>query len=131
MNGFKWDKTISSTIIALKQFRKGYDRFGIILFDNKRKMIPYGDARGCILANDTSVNDAIHMLQNEKPGGSTNVNKALLKAIKLIKIDILLLNNDTNIQYNYFMNQIIFITDGEPNNGERDSISIIYIVKTA
>eukprot|EP01084_Bolivina_argentea_P046617 85840_1 len=131
MNGFKWDKTISSTIMAIKQLQKGFDRFGIILFDNNIEILPYKDMRGCILTSDKTVNDSINILKSKTASGSTNINAALLKAIELIKIDVLLLNNDINYKYNFFMNQICLITDGEPNNGEIDVTKIVTNVKTA
>ena len=63
-------------------------------------------------------------LQNKQSGGSTDINSTLIKAIELIKMDISALNDD-----NFFINQIIFLTDGEPNAGIRDTKQTIANVK--
>jgi len=34
MGGGKWRRSASATINGLKQLRKGFDRFNVILFDN-------------------------------------------------------------------------------------------------
>eukprot|EP01084_Bolivina_argentea_P259500 437852_1 len=118
MGGHKWIKTISSSILAIKQLRIGYDRFGIILFNHDIKMLSCKD--GCTLANDQSINDCVKALKDECADGGTDINSALYWAIELIKTDIVILNkliNNKNIDYNFFINQIIFITDGEPQNG--------------
>eukprot|EP01084_Bolivina_argentea_P046619 85846_1 len=130
MNGFKWDKTISSTIMAIKQLQKGFDRFGIILFDDSIELLPYKDIRGCMLADSKSINDSIKALKSANVDGATNINHALLKAIELIKIDILLSNNDSDIKH-FFKNQIIFTTDGETNRGETNIAKIVTNVKNA
>eukprot|EP01084_Bolivina_argentea_P224391 379457_1 len=131
MGGLKWLKTLSSTILAIKQLRNGYDRFGIILFNHQIKMLCSKHIRGCTLVNDQNKNDCIKVLENENVSGRTNINQSLLKAIEMIKIDILLLNNDENVEYNFFKNQIIFITDGEANTDETNTNKILINIKNA
>ena len=122
MSGIKWDKTILSTINALKLLRINYDRFGIIFFNNNNNGL-------LITANNKNILNLIQCIKNQKPQNCTSVNDWLLESIKIIKNDIESLNNDKNIEYNYYMNQIIFITDGEPNKGEIDTKQIILNVK--
>ena len=134
MSGSKWNKTISATINALKQLRVNYDRFCIILFDHNIDLVPNDEM---VLADNKNISQTIQYLENKNVGGSTDINKALLSAIKLIKCDIKKLNNNNNKtnndkddeNYNFFMNQIIFITDGEPNNGVKDTKEIILNIK--
>eukprot|EP01084_Bolivina_argentea_P026000 48339_1 len=109
MKGAKWKKTIASTITAIKQLKKGYDRFAIILFDKYIQVLPYKNITQCIIADDKTISDSISMLQHAEIKGGTNINTALLKAIELIKKDISLCNNDTDYKYNFFMNSIVFV----------------------
>eukprot|EP01084_Bolivina_argentea_P121279 214921_1 len=131
MGGSKWDKTISSIKITIKKLRNGYDRFRVVLFSDDINVLSYKNARGCILADNNSKLIMIKALQNTNVGGNTNITAALLKAVELIKIDILLLNNENNYKYNYFMSQIIFITDGKANRGECDTHKIITHIQNA
>eukprot|EP01084_Bolivina_argentea_P041347 76281_1 len=115
MAGSKWNKTMSSTMIALQQLRILYDRYNIIFFNDKIKIL----SEKIMIANEENINESIHYLQNENAGGSTNIYDALSKAINLIKNDIISLNISS-----FYMNQIIFITDGEANAGITDTKQI-------
>eukprot|EP01083_Nonionella_stella_P234298 824826_1 len=121
MSGLKWINTISATVMGLKQLRVGYDRFGVILFDHDVEVLL---DKEMVLAQDDTVSHAIDVLQKKRIGGNTNINKALLKSIEMMK-------SDTTCEDELFLNHIIFITDGEPNRGEQDTKKIIMNVKKA
>ena len=108
MSGIKWKNTILSTITTLKQLRINYDRYCITFFDHNITL----ETNSLILTNNKSISNSIKYLKSKSIGGATNVNDSLLKGTKLIKDDIKLLNqtnNNDNDNYNFYMNQIIFI----------------------
>lgn len=130
MASSKWNKTIDSTIITLKQLRVSYDRYCILFFNDSIDLC----SKFLLLANNENIFQSIEYLKSMQPLGSTNINDALIKAINLINNDIDLLNNhknnyNTNNLDNFYMNQIIFITDGQPNHGISDCKQIILNVK--
>eukprot|EP01084_Bolivina_argentea_P304116 525150_1 len=127
MSGSKWDKTISSTNATLKQLRVGYDRFCVILCGNQLNFVPKNTIQ---IATDLNAKSSIEYLQKQTASGCELINDALLKGIELIKNDIKKLNKDMN-DNNYFMNQIIFITDGNPTIGETNTDKITLNVKAA
>ena len=112
MSGGKWDRTITATISALEQLRTGYDKFGIILFNNNYTIFPSQQEQDELLysTNDENVNIAIEYIKIQEAGGGTEINRPLSKAIDIIKDDM---DNENNGLY---MNQIIFITDGKAHN---------------
>ena len=58
-------------------------------------------------------------------GGGTNIDKPLKTAVNMIKDDIeLLLQTDNDKQNNFFVNQIIFMTDGEVSNTKEILVNI-------
>eukprot|EP01084_Bolivina_argentea_P038752 71652_1 len=116
---------MSATITALKQLRISYDRYCIILFNDK--IIMSSDLM--ILANDKNILESISYLENINVCGRTNINDGLLTAINTIKNDIKLLIDKNEI--NFYMNQLIIVTDGEPNVGENDTNKIILNVQNA
>eukprot|EP01084_Bolivina_argentea_P001891 3504_1 len=124
MSGTKWIKTKAATIVALKQLRVNYDRGGIIFFDDYvERALP-----NLIPATEEKINEAINYVMDQEVGGSTNINSALLDAIKYIKDDIKLINKN-KYDTNFYMNQIIFLTDGEANRGVTDTTQIILNIK--
>eukprot|EP01084_Bolivina_argentea_P269188 457429_1 len=62
--------------------------------------------------------------------GCELLNDGLLEGIKAIKMDILKLNN-ASMEYNFYVNQIVFISDGQPTIGETNVDKIILNVKNA
>eukprot|EP01084_Bolivina_argentea_P274353 467609_1 len=128
MSGIKWDKTISATITALKQLRCGYDRYCVILCGNE--LILYPKQQITISDND-NVEKCIKILEKQRAKGCELINDALLKGIQLIKDDIKLLNVSKDIKYNYYQNQVILLTDGEPTIGETNTDKIVENVKNA
>eukprot|EP01083_Nonionella_stella_P241574 843485_1 len=125
MSGGKWTSAISATITAIKQLRKGYDRYCILFFSRDVTCVPI-DA--IVLATESNINQTIAILQGLSASGGTDINTPLLQAIECIKEDI---KSSPNDSYNFYMNQILLITDGEPNAGESDPHQIISNVKDA
>eukprot|EP01083_Nonionella_stella_P274790 932960_1 len=123
MHGPKWTKTISSTVQALNQLRPNHDRYSIIFFDQNMKQYTRNTM---VLATQENIANAISFVQKETLGGATDINTPLLHGIELIKNDIRVLNGQ-----NFYMNQIILITDGEPNNGVTNTSKILINVAKA
>eukprot|EP01083_Nonionella_stella_P141371 435412_1 len=121
MAGGKWNRTIVGTTTALRQLRVAHDRYGMVLFNNALQK------QEIVMATETNINQSIHVLQLAYAQGATNINDALLCAIRFIQSDISLCSKDAN----FYINQIIFLTDGEPNSGVSNTKQIISNVKTA
>eukprot|EP01083_Nonionella_stella_P295298 1003634_1 len=117
MSGGKWTSAISAAITALKQLRKGYDRYCILFFSSDVTCVPVS---AIVLATEDNISQTISILQGLFTLGCTNVNTPLLQAIDFIKKDIKSFQNASKDVYNFYMNQILLITDGEPNAGESD-----------
>eukprot|EP01083_Nonionella_stella_P173618 599454_1 len=128
MSGGKWTKTISATITAIKQLRKGYDRYCVLFFNRNVTCVPMDDI---VLATEDNISKTITILQGTSASGGTNINASLLEAIERIKEDIKSCQDTAKDGYNFYINQILLITDGEPNSGERDPHKIISNVKNA
>ena len=69
-------------------------------------------------ANSTNIQSALTYISGITAGGGTNINEALLTALKGFTND-----SETNI--------IIFLTDGQPTVGETDNVAIRNNIKTA
>ncbi len=95
-------------MIALQQLRVLYDRYNIIFFNEKTIKVL---SKTIMTANEENINESIHYLQSENAGGSTNIYDALVKAIDLIKSDIISLNVSeyNNEKPTFYMNQISFV----------------------
>eukprot|EP01083_Nonionella_stella_P140367 430318_1 len=119
MKGTKWDQTVSSSITALKQL-KSFDRVNVMLFDHDIELLWVSSFAPCVPRTMDSV---IRSLQDKEVRGATNINNALLKAIELIK-------SDSN-EGSFFVNQIILLTDGEPNDGICDTHEIVRNIRNA
>eukprot|EP01083_Nonionella_stella_P172591 592801_1 len=117
MSGIKWTKTLLATVTALKQLRVDHDRYCLVFFDSQ---IELSSNIGMLLADSSNISQSIQYVEDQSTGGATNINAALLKGIELIKNDVKVVDKD-----DLFQNQMIFITDGEPNSGETDTNNII------
>eukprot|EP01083_Nonionella_stella_P152195 487497_1 len=117
MSGIKWTKTLLATVTALKQLRVDHDRYCLVFFDSQ---IELSSNIGMLLAGSCNISQSIQYVEDQSTGGATNINAALLKGIELIKNDTKMVDKD-----DLFQNQMIFITDGEPNSGETDTNNII------
>eukprot|EP01083_Nonionella_stella_P110047 321758_1 len=126
MSGGKWTSAISATSTSLHQLRKGYDRYCILFFSRDVTCVPMN---GIVLATEDNISKTISILQTLSASGGTNINTPLLQAIEWIKEDIKSCQDALKDGFNFYMNQILLITDGEPNNGERDPHKIISNVK--
>merc|ERR1719461_2280423 len=84
-----------------------------------------------MIANEENIKKSIASLEAKTARGSTNISAALDKAIQLIKADIVSLNvlhsmsSSVEENCNFFMSQIILLTDGEPNSGITNTTEII------
>jgi len=131
MSGSKWEQTISAVTAALKQLRTGHDRFGVMLFNHEIVEV----SPTMLLSNRANINKSVQTLRAHTAGGSTNINDALLGAIKRIRRDIESMKGFGAIFMDsldcLMMNQIVLITDGEPNRGVTDTAAIIRNVSRA
>jgi len=125
MSGEKWTKSVAATMTALQQLRAGHDRYAVMLFDHQISVLSSQQMRACTAEN---VAESMSHLQQEGPGGATNINDALLGALRLIEVDCI---GDDEGADSFWLNQILFVTDGEPNNGETDTSRIMANVKRA
>eukprot|EP01083_Nonionella_stella_P067431 178354_1 len=128
MSGGKWTKAILATTTAINKLRKGYDRYCILFFNSNVTCVP---TDGVVLAKDDNLSETISVLQGASAGGGTDINTALLQAIERIKEDIKTCHDAPHDGNNFYMNQILFLTDGEPNSGESNPHQIISNVKEA
>eukprot|EP00484_Ammonia_sp_Unknown_P015947 CAMPEP_0197080930 /NCGR_PEP_ID=MMETSP1384-20130603/214375_1 /TAXON_ID=29189 /ORGANISM="Ammonia sp." /LENGTH=949 /DNA_ID=CAMNT_0042519821 /DNA_START=24 /DNA_END=2874 /DNA_ORIENTATION=+ len=129
MHGGKWEKCVSSTIMAIKQLRAGIDKFRVILFDDKLEIVPDDNATaGCVIADESNINSTIQLLSTKRTGDCTDINIALLKAIEFIKCEH---SKPSKSDHEVYMNQIILVTDGEPNVGVSDTKQITLNVQKA
>eukprot|EP01084_Bolivina_argentea_P269187 457428_1 len=129
MSGSKWDCTVKATITALKKLRHGIDRFRIILCGSQLDYIPK-HINDMQLVQEKTINVSIEYLSKQYATGCELLNDGLLEGIKAIKMDILKLNN-ASMEYNFYVNQIVFISDGQPTIGETNVDKIILNVKNA
>eukprot|EP01084_Bolivina_argentea_P263247 445470_1 len=119
-NGNKWNQAINATIGSIQDLDLSRDRMGIVLFDANT----YKFKHNMRTINSYMVNEAetflLNQFESNKHGeGATNINLALLESIKMIKQDMI--RNNTM----HFVNQIIFVTDGQPTYGIIDTKSIL------
>ena len=121
MGGSRWKKTANATIEALKQLRDGYDRFNIILFNNDIDKL-FDNENKMVLVNKENINKSIEYIKDVKTGNGTNIDKPLKEAINIIKQDCKDEKEKNN--NNFFINQIIFITDGEVDNTKKILLNV-------
>ena len=125
-NDNKWNQAINATMYALNDLNLNNDRVGIILFDSNIKSLKIKTINEYII--NTEIKKFIFdqgIETNKKGQGGTDINKALLNGIDLIKKDIIF--NQTH----FFMNQIILITDGSPTVGVTNTDKILENVGNA
>ena len=84
MEGDKWNKTTQATMLTLNNLKNYYDRFGIILFNDN--IVKYSDT--IEFASNDSKSKSIEFIKSNKPSLTTNMNDALIKAMKMIENDI-------------------------------------------
>eukprot|EP01084_Bolivina_argentea_P250469 419648_1 len=108
MYGDKWRKTLSATITGLKKLRDE-DRFNVILFNHGPDVL-FEDEM--VEANKKTIQKAIKYMKSVEAGGGTSFDKPLTQAVDMIKDDIQTKDEEND----FFVNQIIFMTDGEVRN---------------
>ena len=117
MSGYKWKCMINACAKALKQLN-GYDKFAVIMFDDRVTNITDTMVSGTEYNIKTVTKQIISM----KVGGSTNINDALIEGLRFINTECLIENESC-------VNQMIFITDGQANAGETNPSNILKNVK--
>jgi len=107
MRGDKWSQMVSCTVYALQRLKENYDRFSLILFDHHCYQFPAHSLM--LLATSKNIHDAVQYIEEQaEPGGATDFGKPLNAALQSMKEDAL--------KNACFVNQIVFVTDGQDSN---------------
>lgn len=116
MSGKKIEQTRQAMHAILSQLRVG-DLFNIVLFNN---VVSQWKA-DAVLVTNSNIQDAKAFVNDRvQPGGSTNINDALLAALRLLK-------NTAEQQGSAIAGKVpmvLFLTDGQPTAGETSPLSI-------
>ena len=106
MAGAKIEQSKKAMSFVMKNLNQG-DYFNIITYDDRVQL--YKDENQTY--GQDAKNEALHYISQISSGGGTNINDALIKAMKLFR---------DNTHPNY----IIFLTDGLPTSGEKNEMNI-------
>ena len=106
MQGKKIDQSKKALSFVMKNLNEG-DYFNIITYDDRVQLFKAENQ----LYSSEAKNEAIHYVNQISSGGGTNINAALIKAMKLSR---------NNSKPNY----IIFLTDGIPTSGVKNEMQI-------
>ena len=106
MQGKKIDQSKKALSFVMKNLNEG-DYFNIITYDDRVQLFKAENQ----LYSSEAKNEAIHYVNQISSGGGTNINAALIKAMKLSR---------NNAKPNY----IIFLTDGIPTSGVKNEMQI-------
>ncbi|XP_057702098.1 inter-alpha-trypsin inhibitor heavy chain H3-like isoform X2 [Corythoichthys intestinalis] len=107
MSGKKIAQTREALTAILKDLHKG-DHFAIVLFDDK--IVTWKNS--LMKATEKNVTNAIAYIRKLKEKGSTDINRALLEAVKMLKKE----RRDKRLPERS-VDMIILLTDGMPNHG--------------
>uniref|UniRef100_A0A3Q1GXL8 Inter-alpha-trypsin inhibitor heavy chain H3 n=1 Tax=Acanthochromis polyacanthus TaxID=80966 RepID=A0A3Q1GXL8_9TELE len=121
MQGTKILQTREAMTAILKDLHKE-DHFAIILFDDK--IVPWKDF--LTKATAENVSEAIRYVSNLQDHGSTDINTAVLRAVKMLKRE----RKNERLPVRS-ADMIILLTDGMPNHGVSNTQDIQKNVKTA
>lgn len=113
MSGKKIDQAKASLAFVLRNLRDD-DLFNIIAYDDRVEMFKPELQR----YQQESRNEALRFVENIRPGGSTNIDEALIEAVKQIR---------DKSQPGY----VLFLTDGLPTVGETNEQQIAKHAKEA
>jgi len=104
-----WKQAQEAIIGAVENLREEFDRFGIVLFDDRvyRKEIR--------IAHGHAIKDRVSYLRGEQPGSATNLYGGIEAAMKMIEQDMI--DNSDSDSNQQFVNQVVFVTDGMANVG--------------
>ncbi|KAK1901328.1 Inter-alpha-trypsin inhibitor heavy chain H3 [Dissostichus eleginoides] len=108
MSGQKMTQTRDALVAILKDLHEE-DHFALILFDNQ--IITWKNY--LTKATQTNVTEAIAYVKKIRDNGSTNINGAVLRAVKMLEKE----RKDMNLPERS-TDMIILLTDGMPNSGE-------------
>ena len=106
MAGNKIEQSKKALSFVMKNLNQG-DHFNIITYDDRVQL--YKDENQ--IYGQVAKNEALHYVSQISSGGGTNINDALIRAMKLFR------NSNTP-------NYIIFLTDGLPTSGEKNEMNI-------
>jgi Ca-activated chloride channel family protein len=113
MSGEKIEQA-KKALTRILHMLKTEDRFSIVLFDSDIKEITKG------LQSIDNIQNYIKIIEDIQAGGLTNINDALLKSVEIL----------SDVSEKRFKS-ILFLTDGEPTEGELVPNNIIGNVKNA
>ncbi|KAK5912935.1 hypothetical protein CesoFtcFv8_002763 [Champsocephalus esox] len=108
MSGQKMSQTRDALVAILKDLHEE-DHFALILFDNQ--IITWKNY--LTKATQTNVTEAIAYVKKIRDNGSTDINGAVLRAVKMLEKE----RKDMNLPERS-TDMIILLTDGMPNSGE-------------
>ncbi|KAM7423107.1 hypothetical protein PAMA_010911 [Pampus argenteus] len=121
MSGKKIAQTREALTAILKELHK-QDHFALILFDNN--IITW--KKSLTKAIKENVAEAIAYVKQLKDNGATNMNDAILKAVEMLEKD----REDKKLPERS-VDMIILLTDGMPNNGVSNLLTIQENVRSA
>ncbi|TNN46856.1 Inter-alpha-trypsin inhibitor heavy chain H3 [Liparis tanakae] len=121
MSGSKIAQTRDALVAILKELHEE-DHFALILFDNK--ISTWKDL--LTKATPGNVTEAIAYVKKLRDSGSTNINDAVLRAVKMLKKE----RRDKNLPERS-TDIIILLTDGMPNSGVSNLKTIQENVRSA
>ncbi|KAI4826533.1 hypothetical protein KUCAC02_029979 [Chaenocephalus aceratus] len=121
MSGKKMSQTRDALVAILKDLHEE-DHFALILFDNQ--IITWKNY--LTKATQTNVTEAIAYVKKIRDNGSTDINGAVLRAVKMLEKE----RKDMNLPERS-TDMIILLTDGMPNSGESRLAKIQENVRSA
>ncbi|XP_056292984.1 inter-alpha-trypsin inhibitor heavy chain H3-like [Pseudoliparis swirei] len=121
MSGSKIAQTRDALVAILKELHEE-DHFALVLFDDK--ISTWKDF--LTKATHGNVTKAIAYVKKLRDNGSTNINDAVLRAVKMLKRE----SRDMNLRERR-TDIIILLTDGMPNSGESNLKTIQENVRSA
>ncbi|XP_034068136.1 inter-alpha-trypsin inhibitor heavy chain H3-like [Gymnodraco acuticeps] len=121
MSGQKMSQTRDALVAILKDLHEE-DHFALILFDDQ--IITWKNY--LTKATQTNVTEAIAYVKKIRDNGSTNINGAVLRAVKMLEKE----RKDMNLPERS-TDMIILLTDGMPNSGESRLTKIQENVRSA
>lgn len=113
MAGAKIDQSKKALSYVMRNLNLG-DCFNVITYDDRVQLYKQKNQ----VFSEAAKNEAIHYVNQLSSGGGTNINEALIKAMKLCG------SND-------YPNYIIFLTDGLPTSGVKNEMQIAQNVTLA
>ena len=123
MSGQKIEQTRQAMFAILSQLRAS-DSFNIVLFNDRTHQ---WRSSASLATSDNVKAGRAFVDERVKAGGSTNINDALLLALQLLKTTA----NQPNSPIAGNFPVVLFLTDGDPTTGERNTKTIRANVRNA